>query len=141
LGIQFLILLNLHATDSALTMYRRRDHPGDPVREGPDHGVLIKNISLEEIWPSERFSKVQMVTDERAQWFAGGNFEFSPDSRTLLHRTRWGNTVCINLRNGSVQETRPALGGLRGTDSFRKQAITLKTRPAGIVSVMGIYRQ
>jgi hypothetical protein len=98
---EFLILVNEQA-DFALRIYRRRDYPGDPVREGPDHGVLIKDIGLREIWPADKFPKVQIVTDETPQWFAGGTFEFSPDCRLLIHRTRWGNTVLINLRDGSV---------------------------------------
>lgn len=99
---EFLIVLNEYATDSALRIYRRLDHLGDPVREGPDHGVLIKDIALREIWPAEKLSNVQIVTDERPQWFAGGTFEFSPDSRLLIHKARWGNTVRINLPDGSV---------------------------------------
>jgi hypothetical protein len=97
---EFLIVLN--ATDSALRIYRRRDHPGDPVREGPDHGVFIKDITLREIWPADKLPNVQIVTDETPQWFAGGTFEFSPDCRLLIHKTRWGNTVRINLQDGSV---------------------------------------
>lgn len=99
---EFLILLNVPAVDSALRIYRRRDHNGDPVREGPDHGVFIKGITLREIWPPDQFSTVDIVTDETPQWFAGGTFQFSPDCRLLIHRTRWGNTVRINLSDGSV---------------------------------------
>ena len=103
-----LILLNIHAagsTGSALRIYRRRDHHGDPVREGPDHGVLIKDITLGEIWPPDKSANVEIVTDETPQWFAGGTFEFSPDCRVLVHKTRWGNTVRINLQDGSVSRT------------------------------------
>jgi hypothetical protein len=99
---EFLIVLNVHATDSALRIYRRRDHIGDPVREGPDHGVFIRDITLREIWPADKLAEVQIVTDETQQWFAGGTFEFSTDCRLLLHKTRWGNTVRINLQDGSV---------------------------------------
>jgi len=72
------------------------------VREGPDHGVFIKDITLREIWPADKFPNVQIVTDETPQWFAGGTFEFSADCRLLIHKTRWGNTVRINLQDGSV---------------------------------------
>lgn len=99
---EFLIVLNVHATDSALRIYRRRDHIGDPVREGPDHGVFIRDIGLREIWPADKLSGVQVVTDETPQWFAGGTFEFSIDCRLLIHKTRWGNTVRINLQDGSA---------------------------------------
>jgi|HubBroStandDraft_6_1064221.scaffolds.fasta_scaffold327465_2 hypothetical protein len=101
---EFLILLNEHAMDSAFRIYRRRDHLGDPVREGPDHGVFIKDITLREIWPAGSLSNVQIVTDETPQWFAGGTFEFSPDCRTLIHKTRWGNTIRINLSDGTVSK-------------------------------------
>ena len=99
---EFLIVLNEYATDSALRIYRRRDHLGDPVREGRDHGVFIKDIALREIWPADKLPNVQIETDETPQWFAGGTFEFSPDCRLLIHKTRWGNTVRINLQDGSV---------------------------------------
>jgi hypothetical protein len=56
---EFLIVLNVHATDSALRIYRRRDHIGDPVREGPDHGVFIRDITLREIWPADNLADVQ----------------------------------------------------------------------------------
>jgi hypothetical protein len=101
---EFLIVLNVHATDSALRIYRRRDHIGAPVREGPDHGDFIRDITLREIWPADKLADVQIVTDETPQWFAGGTFEFSTDCRLLIHKTRWGNTVRINLRDGSVSK-------------------------------------
>ena len=105
---EFLIVLNMDAarsTGSALRIYRRRDHTGDPIREGPDHGAFIKDITLREIWPAEKFPKVEIGTDETPQWFAGGTFDFSPDCRVLVHKTRWGNTVRINLKDGSVSGT------------------------------------
>ena len=49
---EFLVLLNRDpflADREALQIYRRRDHIGDPIREGPDHGVFIKAISFKEI--------------------------------------------------------------------------------------------
>src|SRR5207249_200971 len=43
---EFLILLNRDSGEApdrqALQIYRRRDHIGDPIREGPDRGVFIK---------------------------------------------------------------------------------------------------
>ncbi|MGB2605188.1 MAG: hypothetical protein WBC78_16440 [Candidatus Sulfotelmatobacter sp.] len=103
---EFLVVLNVHATDSAFRIYRRRDHLGDPVRDGPDHGVFIKDITLREIWPADKLAGVQILTDETPQWFAGGTFEFSADSRLLTHKTRWGSTVRINLEDGSVSLSR-----------------------------------
>jgi len=105
---EFLIVLNMYAagsTGSALRIYRRRDHTGDPIREGPDHGVFIKDITLKEIWPADKFPSVETVTDETPQWFAGGSFEFSTDCQVLVHQTRWSNTVRIDLRDGSVSGT------------------------------------
>jgi hypothetical protein len=103
---EFLIVLNEYATDSALRIYRRRDHLGDPVREAPDHGVFIKSIALREIWPAHKLPNVQIVTDESPQWFAGGTFEFSRYCRLLIHKTRWGNTVLIIYGMDLPQGTR-----------------------------------
>lgn len=100
---EFLIVLNAHPVDSALRIYRRRDHMGDPVREGPDHGVFIRDITLRDLWPPDRPIKLQVTTDESPLWFAGGTFEFSSDSRELIHKTRWGNVVRIRLQDGSTE--------------------------------------
>jgi hypothetical protein len=99
---EFLIVMSEYPIDSAFRIYRRRDHIGDPTREGPDHGVFIKDIALREIWPADKLPNGQVITDGTPQWFAGGTFEFSPDSRQLIHKTRWGNTVLIKLQDGSV---------------------------------------
>src|SRR5690348_5934866 len=61
---EFLIVLNRYATDSALRLYRRRDHLGDPMREGPDHGIFIKDITLQQIWPADKSVGLQIITDE-----------------------------------------------------------------------------
>jgi hypothetical protein len=66
------------------------------------HGVLIRDITLNELWPADKLAGPQIETDESPQWFAGGTFEFSQDCRQLIHRTRWGGTVRINLADGSV---------------------------------------
>ncbi len=99
---EFLVIVNLYVLDGypALRIYHRRDHLGDPMREGPDHGVPVKDISLKEIWPATKLPDT--ITDSSPQWFAGGTFEFSADSRVLVHKTRWGTTVRINLMDGSV---------------------------------------
>jgi hypothetical protein len=105
---EFLILLHVGLTlsDTAvLQIYRRRDHPGDPVREGPDHGVFIKDIALKEIWtPDKVAANPNFWTGETPEWFAGGTFEFSSDYHQLMHKTRWGNTVRINLADGSLSD-------------------------------------
>ncbi len=103
----FLILVGTDADSWALQIYRRRDHPGDPLREGRDHGVFIRAIPLKELWPAEKLRESESVmirTDETPQWFAGGNFSFSPDSRQLIYKTQWRTAVRINLADGSVSK-------------------------------------
>lgn len=100
---EFLILLNEGAIvfgDPALRIYRRQDHLGD----------LIRDIPLREIWPAARLPKDELVTDETPQWFGGGTFEFSANSQVLIDVTRWGNTVRINLLDGSVWNDNANLG-------------------------------
>lgn len=96
----FLILLSTGATgaqDVALRIYRH-----DRLsRDAPFAGVPVRDIPLREIWPPDhRFDEFR--NDSTPQWFADGTFEFSADSTQLFHRTRWGNTVRIDLAAGSV---------------------------------------
>jgi hypothetical protein len=103
---QFLILLHLGpalSEDAVLQIYRW-DHRYEPAigRTG-HHGVLIKGIDLKEIWPNDKVAANTGTWDDHTpEWFAGGTFEFSSDSRKLIHKTRWGNTVRVNLEDGSV---------------------------------------
>ena len=104
---EFLVLLHLGGVfspeDAVLQIYRRRDHLGDPVGKGPDHGVFIKTIALKEIWSPDKVAEnTGLWTDHTPEWFAGGTFEFSSDCRELTHQTRWGNTVRIKLDDGST---------------------------------------
>jgi hypothetical protein len=106
---EFLIILHVggvfSGADPVLKVYRRRDHIGDPIREGPDHGVFIKEIVLNQIWPPDRVAAMPKIfTDHSPEWFPGGTFEFSSDNRQLIHKTRWGNTVGINLADGSMSD-------------------------------------
>lgn len=105
---EFLIILNVSSNPrTALRIYRRRDHPDQLMGgKGPDHGVLVRDISLKEIWPDNKFREISnaLITDSTPQWFAGGSFEFSKDNRTLIHKTRWGDVVTINLPDGTVAE-------------------------------------
>ena len=101
---EFIVIVSQHVLegDNALHIWRRRDHLGDPLREGPDHGIGVKDIPLNQLWPAGKLSEARVMTDGTPQWFAGGTFEFSADSRTLIHKTRWGTTVHIRLSDGSV---------------------------------------
>lgn len=104
---EFLILLNRDpsiADREALQIYRRRDHIGDPIREGPDHGVFIKAISFKEILPPDRIGANQVWTDESPQWFVGSSFDFSVDDRELLYKPGRGDGIHIVLRDGSVRK-------------------------------------
>jgi hypothetical protein len=104
---EFLILLRIGGVfsgeDAILQIYRW-DHRYEPtVGKTGNHGVLIKNIDLKEIWsPDKVAANTGGWTDHTPEWFAGGTFEFSSDRRQLIHKTRWGNTVRINLEDGSV---------------------------------------
>jgi hypothetical protein len=92
----FLILLQGYGFDSALRIYRRP--------EQGHNGVLVRDIALSEIWPEHewRNQPATVMDGNSPQWFAGGTFEFSSDSRVLIHKTRWGNVVHLHLSDGVV---------------------------------------
>jgi hypothetical protein len=99
---EFLVLIGDFFGQAALSIYRRRDHPGLPFGgPGPDHGVLIRQIPLLDLWPQEHIPV--MITDHTPLWFASGTFVFSPDNRTLIHKTRWGKTLQISLVTGEIK--------------------------------------
>jgi hypothetical protein len=99
---EFLVLISDFFGPAALSIYRRRDHPGLPFGgPGPDHGVLIRQIPLLDLWPPEHIPV--MITDHTPLWFASGTFVFSPDNRTLIHKTRWGKTLQISLVTGEIK--------------------------------------
>jgi len=105
---EFMVLMQTgptFATDHAvLRLYRRRDHPGDLIREGPDLGVFIKDIPLTDLWPADKvYESARAWDDETPEWFAGGAFNFSSDNRQLIHTTRWHSTVRIHLEDGFVE--------------------------------------
>jgi hypothetical protein len=103
---EFLILVQtgpvFGSAKAVLRIYRRRDHPGDPMRQGPDHGVFIKDVALTDLWPQERADALTDWTDETPQWFVGGSFDFSADYREMIVTTRWGNVVHIRLDDESL---------------------------------------
>lgn len=105
---QFLILLRIgpifSGDDGVLQIYRW-DHRRDlEIGRTGHHGVLVKDIDLKELWPPEKVAANAGTTwtDETPEWFDGGIFEFSSDSKQLIHKTRWGNTTRIKLEDGSV---------------------------------------
>jgi len=87
---------------AVLRIYRRRDHPGDPIRGVPDHGAFVRDIALADLWPVERTKAMTSWWSGAPEWFEGGKFEFSPDSRLLIVTTRWRNVIQINLETGSL---------------------------------------
>jgi len=102
---EFLVIIgsDVVAGGSPLRIFRRRDHPGKPFGgQGPDHGVLVRDIPLNQLWPAGKLSEASVITDESPEWYAGGTFVFSSDSRTLVHKSRWGATVRVKLSDGSV---------------------------------------
>lgn len=93
----------------ALRIYRRRDHIGDPIRDGPDHGVFIKAISFKEILPPNRFIKSkQLFSDESPRWFVGSSFDFSADNRQVIYKHGREDGIHINLEDGSVRKNQKA---------------------------------
>jgi hypothetical protein len=107
---EFVILVStgmvLGKSAPVLTIFRRRDHPRDPIREGPDHGVFMKSIPIDEIWPPDKVAEhTGAWDDETPEWFAGGRFDFSPNLRELIHTTRWGDTIRVVLATGGVIQT------------------------------------
>jgi hypothetical protein len=100
---EFLVLVSGGFLGSdALKIYRRREHPGQRrVSPDPDHGVLVRQVPLSDLWPTERIE--HFITDATPQWFAGGMFGFSADNRTLIHKTRWGKTLEISLVTGEIK--------------------------------------
>lgn len=74
-------------------------------------GVLVRDIKLEELWPARAIDSSRLATDYRPEWFAGGSFDFAPGNLQLIHKTRWGTTVRINLPDGNTLKD-PDLGCL-----------------------------
>lgn len=70
------------------------------MQDGTVKGVLVREIKLEELWPATKMD--QPAADYTPDWFAGGSFDFAPGNLQLIHKTRWGNTVRINLPDGKV---------------------------------------
>jgi len=99
---QFLILLATGpAFNSVLRVYRKGDS-SDRMQDGTVKGVLVRDIKLEELWPATKIDASRLWTDHSPEWFAGGSFDFAPGNLQLIHKTRWGSTVRINLPDGKA---------------------------------------
>jgi len=99
---QFLILLATGPVfNSALRVYRKGDS-SDRMQDGTVKGVLVRDIKLEELWPATKIDPSRLWTDHTPEWFAGGSFDFAPGNLQLIHKTRWGSTVRINLPDGKA---------------------------------------
>ncbi len=87
-----------------LSIFRRRDHPGQPFGgPGPDHGVLIRDITLPEYLPRSKDNPSFIVmTDHTPQWYAGGHFAFSPDNQTLTFTDKAGASLQFTLATGAI---------------------------------------
>jgi hypothetical protein len=97
---EFLILLENGPSRTALRIYRRREHPGQlRIDKGPDHGVLVRAISVDEIRPAPSSVLGRTWTDHTPQWYSGGDWIFSKDNRTLLFRME-KNSLQIDLATG-----------------------------------------
>jgi hypothetical protein len=98
---RFLILLATGPVfSSALRIYRQEDFPATQMEAGTLKGVLVREIKLDELWPA---AKIEHSWDDHTpEWFAFGTFDFAPDNLQLIHKTRWGKTVRINLPDGKI---------------------------------------
>lgn len=100
---EFLILLATGPVfDSALRVYRKGADSSEPMQDGTVKGVRVRDIKLEELWPATKIDSSRLATDYRPEWFAGGSFDFAPGNLKLIHKTRWGTTVRINLPDGKT---------------------------------------
>lgn len=100
---RFLVLLATGpAFSGALRIYARGEDR-NRMHDGTVKGVLIRTITLKELWPESKFRALTSWDDHTPQWFADGSFDFSPDNLQLVHATRWGNIDYINLRDGTVE--------------------------------------
>ncbi len=103
---EFLILLNRDPDipdREAMQIYRRRDHIGELISEGPDYGVFIRAISFKEILPPDRI-EARVWTDESPQWFMGSSFDFSADNRQLIYKPGREDGIHIDLNDGSLRK-------------------------------------
>lgn len=105
---EFLVLVMDQPSSTALRIYRRREHLGQPrIERGPDNGVLIRAIPLDEIIPPPSSVLERGFTDHTPQWYSKGDFTFLADNRTLLYRDKVAGTVRIDLATGGLSKEHP----------------------------------
>lgn len=106
---EYLLLLRSYAFHGAILLFRRRDHPGQPrVGRGYNSGVLVREISVDEVDPRPNTVLGRTMTDHTPQWYSHGTFSFSSDNRTLFYNKASGS-VRIDLSTGVVTQN-PAPG-------------------------------
>jgi hypothetical protein len=102
---EFLILLESSPSRIAMRIYRRREHPGQPlIDKAPDHGVLIRAVPLNEIQPAASSPLQMTFTDHTPQWYSHGDWTFTTDNKTLVFRGKTFGTVHIDLATGAVSK-------------------------------------
>lgn len=100
---EFLIFLD-GSPVGGMTIYRRSYRPRFPGNwSNNDHGTMVRKVPLSELWEKQNIP--EMMDDHTPFWFAGGDFKFSPDNRTLIHKTKWGATFQIDLATGVVKKS------------------------------------
>jgi hypothetical protein len=99
----YLVLLieqqGLEPQHSVMQIYQ----PASTPPNGARRGELIKKLTLKELWPGYK-SWDTVFTSGMPQWFKGATFAFSADSRTLIHKTAWGDTIRIDSATGAVSK-------------------------------------
>jgi hypothetical protein len=103
---RFLILLTNRAPYSRdmeiLSVYRENSET---------HNAEVVGVCrLSDVWPREKLPPDPIVvTDHSPRWFDGGSFDFK--SGYLVHKTRWGNVVQIQLIATGTSNKCPLSGG------------------------------
>ncbi len=70
-------------------------------REG-NQAKLIRAVKLSDFWTADEMKTyVGPASDGTPMWYAGATLEFSSDDQDLLFRSRWNDTVKINLADDS----------------------------------------
>lgn len=98
---EFLVILSERSSGSGMEIYHRREHPGQQiVSGGPDHGVLVRSVPVEELRPDDP-QPVAFISGPPL-WYAGGTFHFSADNKALVYQSHGGKTYTISLPTGVV---------------------------------------